>query len=72
MFACQSSFQLQLPDYVFDGTSPPYTPSAATRPIQLYGETKRDGEMAVLGVEGAKAIVLRVPVLYVSRTFALK
>ncbi|RPD75681.1 NAD(P)-binding protein [Lentinus tigrinus ALCF2SS1-7] len=51
-------------DYVFDGTSPPYTPSAATNPVNLYGRTKRDGELAVLGVPGAKAIVLRVPVLY--------
>ncbi|TFK92338.1 NAD(P)-binding protein [Polyporus arcularius HHB13444] len=51
-------------DYVFDGTSPPYTPSAATNPVNLYGQTKRDGELAVLGVPGAKSIVLRVPVLY--------
>ncbi|KAJ3980943.1 hypothetical protein F5890DRAFT_1575357 [Lentinula detonsa] len=51
-------------DYVFDGTSPPYTPSARTNPLQLYGRTKRDGEQAVLSVNGAKAIVLRVPVLY--------
>ncbi|KAH9941727.1 NAD(P)-binding protein [Epithele typhae] len=51
-------------DYVFDGTSPPYTPSAATSPVNLYGITKRDGELAVLGVTGAQSIVLRVPVLY--------
>ncbi|KAJ3783422.1 hypothetical protein GGU10DRAFT_360937 [Lentinula aff. detonsa] len=51
-------------DYVFDGTSPPYTPSARTNPLQLYGRTKRDGEQAVLSVNGAKVIVLRVPVLY--------
>jgi len=51
-------------DYVFDGTSPPYTPSSRTNPLQLYGQTKRDGEVAVLGVEGAKVVVLRVPVLY--------
>lgn len=50
-------------DYVFDGTSPPYTPSAKTNPLQLYGLTKRDGEEAVLSVDGAKVIVLRVPVL---------
>jgi len=49
---------------VFDGTSPPYTPSGITRPLQFYGQTKRDGEVAVLGVDGAKAVVLRVPVLY--------
>ncbi|KAF8637839.1 hypothetical protein AX17_002468 [Amanita inopinata Kibby_2008] len=51
-------------DYVFDGTSPPYTPSSSTNPLQLYGQTKRDGELAVLGVNEAKVIVLRVPVLY--------
>ncbi|KZT03733.1 NAD(P)-binding protein [Laetiporus sulphureus 93-53] len=51
-------------DYVFDGTSPPYTPSAMTKPLNLYGRTKRDGELAVLGVVGSKSIVLRVPVLY--------
>lgn len=50
-------------DYVFDGTSPPYTPSATTNPLQLYGQTKRDGELAVLGVDGASVVVLRVPVL---------
>ncbi|KAF5390842.1 hypothetical protein D9757_004525 [Collybiopsis confluens] len=51
-------------DYVFDGTSPPYTPSAQTNPLQLYGRTKRDGEEAVLSVSGAKVVILRVPVLY--------
>ncbi|THH19127.1 hypothetical protein EW146_g1997 [Bondarzewia mesenterica] len=51
-------------DYVFDGSSPPYVPSARTNPLQLYGTTKRDGELAVLGVEGAHSVVLRVPVLY--------
>lgn len=51
-------------DYVFDGSSPPYRPSSQTNPLQFYGQTKRDGEVAVLGAEGAKAVVLRVPVLY--------
>ncbi|EMD35673.1 hypothetical protein CERSUDRAFT_116405 [Gelatoporia subvermispora B] len=51
-------------DYVFDGTSPPYTPGALTNPVNLYGQTKRDGELAVLGVSDARAVVLRVPVLY--------
>lgn len=51
-------------DYVFDGTSPPYPPSALTNPINLYGRTKRDGELAILGVPGVKTTVLRVPVLY--------
>ncbi|TDL22786.1 NAD(P)-binding protein [Rickenella mellea] len=51
-------------DYVFDGTSPPYTTSSQTNPVNLYGKTKRDGELAVLGVNGADTVVLRVPVLY--------
>jgi len=51
-------------DYVFDGTSPPYTPSSRPNPLQLYGQTKRDGEVAVLAVEGAQATVFRVPILY--------
>ncbi|KAI0342187.1 NAD-P-binding protein [Trametopsis cervina] len=51
-------------DYVFDGTSPPYTPSSPTNPLNLYGRTKRDGEQAVLQVTGTAVIVLRVPVLY--------
>ncbi|PPQ86623.1 hypothetical protein CVT25_006807, partial [Psilocybe cyanescens] len=51
-------------DYVFDGTSPPYIPSSSTNPLQLYGRSKRDGEVAILGVDGAKVIILRVPVLY--------
>ncbi|KAF5381345.1 hypothetical protein D9615_008349 [Tricholomella constricta] len=51
-------------DYVFDGTSPPYTPSSTPNPLQLYGQSKRDGELAVLGVAGASVIILRVPVLY--------
>ena len=50
-------------DYVFDGNSPPYTPSSQTNPVNLYGRTKRDGELAVLGVEGANVVVIRVPVL---------
>jgi RmlD substrate binding domain len=50
-------------DYVFDGTSPPYVPSAEPNPLNLYSITKRDAELAVLGVEGAHVVVLRVPIL---------
>jgi len=52
-------------DYVFDGTSPPYAPSAQTNPVNLYAITKRDAELGVLGVAGARAAVLRVPILCV-------
>ncbi|KAG1903179.1 NAD dependent epimerase/dehydratase [Suillus fuscotomentosus] len=56
-------------DYVFDGRSPPpggYTPELPTSPLQIYGQTKRDGETAVLQArqQGSRAVVLRVPVLY--------
>lgn len=50
-------------DYVFDGTAPPYTPASPTNPINLYGLTKRDGEVAVLSVTGANVVSLRIPVL---------
>ena len=49
-------------DYVFDGKNPPYKPDAATNPLNTYGKTKRDGELAVLKYQ--QAGVLRVPVLY--------
>ncbi|GAA5881432.1 hypothetical protein JCM16303_005647 [Sporobolomyces ruberrimus] len=56
-------------DYVFDGTAPPggYEVTDEPAPTNLYGETKREGEKAVLEARvetGAKATVLRVPVLY--------
>jgi S-adenosylmethionine synthetase len=45
-------------------------PDSPTNPLQLYGRTKRDGEIAVLGGEGNsvlaagnRKVVLRVPVL---------
>ncbi|KAF9763644.1 hypothetical protein IL306_003048, partial [Fusarium sp. DS 682] len=58
-------------DYVFPGTpgDAPYEADAEPRPTNLYGQTKLDGERAVLdmmkkaGKEGL-GVVLRVPVLY--------
>merc|ERR1711939_745679 len=58
-------------DYVFPGTEgdAPYEATAAPKPPNLYGETKWEGEKAVLA-ENEKAgkegwgVVLRVPVLY--------
>jgi S-adenosylmethionine synthetase len=55
-------------DYVFPGKpgEAPYEVNAPAQPINLYGQTKLDGEKAVL--EETKAnrlgIILRVPVLY--------
>lgn len=58
-------------DYVFPGTpgDAPYEADAKPQPTNLYGQTKLDGERAVLdtlkqaGKEGL-GVVLRVPVLY--------
>ncbi|KAK1149034.1 hypothetical protein N8T08_007711 [Aspergillus melleus] len=55
-------------DYVFPGKEgdAPYEADAATNPPNLYGQLKRDGELAVLEAtkESSLGIVLRVPVLY--------
>lgn len=58
-------------DYVFPGTKgdAPYEVTHAPKPPNLYGETKHDGEKAVLGEcekagKEGWAVVLRVPVLY--------
>ncbi|KAF4120455.1 Nucleoside-diphosphate-sugar epimerase [Geosmithia morbida] len=53
-------------DYVFPGVEgeAPYEADATPRPTNLYGQTKRDGEVAVLDEYAAGSVVLRVPVLY--------
>jgi dTDP-4-dehydrorhamnose reductase len=44
-------------DYVFDGASTvPYDEQAPTRPLNVYGRTKRDGECAVAAIGGASLI----------------
>jgi dTDP-4-dehydrorhamnose reductase len=51
-------------DFVFDGAaSTPYLPEAHTRPLSVYGKTKRDGEEAVQAAY-PEAIVLRTAWLY--------
>ncbi|KAM4038367.1 methionine adenosyltransferase 2 subunit beta [Anomaloglossus baeobatrachus] len=50
-------------DYVFDGTSPPYTEDSEPNPLNMYGRTKLEGERVVLQNNDGAA-VLRVPVLY--------
>ncbi|KAF3222676.1 hypothetical protein TWF106_005481 [Orbilia oligospora] len=52
-------------DYVFDGTpgGAPYETDAETSPPNFYGETKRDGEIAVINASD-RAVVLRVPLLF--------
>ena len=58
-------------DYVFSGIpgEAPYTVTSAPSPPNTYGQTKLDGEYAVLEVArkanvSNKVVVLRVPVLY--------
>ncbi|KAK2794554.1 hypothetical protein FQN52_008135 [Onygenales sp. PD_12] len=55
-------------DYVFPGRpgEAPYTASTPPAPPNIYGQTKRDGELAVLEAAGESGlgVVLRVPVLY--------
>lgn len=46
-------------DYVFDGRKPsPYSEDDATAPLNVYGRTKRDGEMA-LAASGASYLIFR-------------
>ncbi|KAL2821815.1 hypothetical protein BDW59DRAFT_149839 [Aspergillus cavernicola] len=55
-------------DYVFSGAEgeAPYEADAKTKPPNLYGELKRDGELTVLEAtkQNGMGIVVRVPVLY--------
>ncbi|TVY16386.1 Methionine adenosyltransferase 2 subunit beta [Lachnellula arida] len=54
-------------DYVFPGTEgdAPYETHSKPSPPNLYGQTKWEGEQAVLaGTERGWGVVLRVPVLY--------
>jgi dTDP-4-dehydrorhamnose reductase len=52
-------------DFVFDGTSStPYKTDAETNPLSVYGQTKRDGELAVLEETSGTAVVIRTSWLY--------
>ncbi|MFB6278029.1 MAG: dTDP-4-dehydrorhamnose reductase [Salinibacter sp.] len=54
-------------DYVFDGKKrTPYTEDDAPKPINTYGRTKRDGEIAVQDV-GGRGVVLRTSWVYSAR-----
>ncbi len=51
-------------DYVFDGASAvPYAEQAPTRPLNVYGRTKRDGERAIAAIGGA-CLVFRTSWVY--------
>jgi S-adenosylmethionine synthetase len=50
-------------DYIFDGSSPPYSPTSIPNPLNHYGKSKLRGEN-ILWNTTKNACVLRVPVLY--------
>lgn len=50
-------------NYVFDGSSGPYAEEDAPNPLNVYGQTKLEGERAVLDA-GCPGIVVRTAVLY--------
>jgi dTDP-4-dehydrorhamnose reductase len=52
-------------DFVFDGAaSMPYRPDSATHPVSVYGQTKRDGERAVLETLPEQAVIVRTAWVY--------
>ena len=51
-------------DYVYDGTAhTPYTEAAKTSPLSHYGDTKRKGETALLGL-APDSVIIRTQWLY--------
>lgn len=44
-------------DYVFDGTAGPYSETDATNPINVYGKTKLEGELAIRSLDERGMIV---------------
>jgi len=55
-------------DFVFDGSAgSPYAPDAVTRPLSVYGVTKRDGEVQVAAASGGAALTVRTAWVYDKR-----
>ena len=51
-------------DYVFDGSAnSPYAPDAPTNPINTYGRTKREGELAIIAT-GVPSVIVRTSWVY--------
>jgi len=54
-------------DYVFDGTNhKPYVEDDITKPSGVYGKTKLDGEIAMLGINPLNSIIIRTSWVYSS------
>jgi dTDP-4-dehydrorhamnose reductase len=52
-------------DFVFDGAaSSPYRTDSPTHPLSVYGRTKRDGELAVLGALPERSVIVRSAWVY--------
>jgi dTDP-4-dehydrorhamnose reductase len=51
-------------DYVFDGALGPYTEDDRPNPLSVYGQVKRDAELAILEELGDRALVVRTTWVY--------
>lgn len=44
-------------NYVFDGTKPPYSEEDEPNPLNIYGQTKLDGEKVTLEASAGKCLI---------------
>lgn len=52
-------------DFVFDGQSgTPYTPQDSPNPLNIYGQSKLDGELAIQNALGNQALIIRTAWVY--------
>ncbi len=62
--AVGARFVLLSTDQVFDGSRSHFGEADAPNPLGAYGKSKHDAEAAVLAVEGARALVVRLALTY--------